>query len=242
MARIDSLPNFLTDVADAIKSKTGDNTSIPASQFDTKITNLETTDDDFHSGNSTYTWSAGYAVTSVDIAKKLLLYVLIKKIPYLEISFPDITSLAGSLRFCINLEEIDVSGWDVSTITGFSFMFQGCSSLKEIDLNNWTTGTLAGINGMFQNCSSLETAFLGSLEGSCSINNLFTGCTSLEYINISGLDLVNCTNQSTFLGDSTASPATNVPYNCEIIVADQTQKDFMTTNFPNYTNVRIRGA
>lgn len=37
MARVNNLTNFLNDVATAIKQKLGDNTPIPASQFDTKI-------------------------------------------------------------------------------------------------------------------------------------------------------------------------------------------------------------
>ena len=42
MARINNLTNFLTDVASAIKAKTGDSSLIPASQFDTKITGIQT--------------------------------------------------------------------------------------------------------------------------------------------------------------------------------------------------------
>lgn len=42
MARTNNLTNFLTDVATAIKTKTGDSTLIPASQFDTKIANITT--------------------------------------------------------------------------------------------------------------------------------------------------------------------------------------------------------
>lgn len=42
MARINNLTNFLNDVATAIKTKLGDNTPIPASQFDTKIGEIET--------------------------------------------------------------------------------------------------------------------------------------------------------------------------------------------------------
>ena len=41
MARINSLTNFLDDVATAIKQKTGDNTPIPASEFDTEILSIE---------------------------------------------------------------------------------------------------------------------------------------------------------------------------------------------------------
>ena len=39
MARTDTLTNFLTDVATAIKTKKGDKTTIPAANFDTEITN-----------------------------------------------------------------------------------------------------------------------------------------------------------------------------------------------------------
>ena len=42
MARTNNLSNFLTDVAAAIKAKLGDNTPIQASQFDTKIGQIET--------------------------------------------------------------------------------------------------------------------------------------------------------------------------------------------------------
>lgn len=42
MARTNNLTNFLTDVAAAIKAKLGDQTDIPASQFDTKIGEIET--------------------------------------------------------------------------------------------------------------------------------------------------------------------------------------------------------
>lgn len=40
MARTDTLTNFLTDVATAIKAKKGDESAIPAANFDTEITNL----------------------------------------------------------------------------------------------------------------------------------------------------------------------------------------------------------
>ena len=40
MARIDTLSNFLTDVAEAIRTKGGTSEQISASDFDTAITNL----------------------------------------------------------------------------------------------------------------------------------------------------------------------------------------------------------
>ena len=44
MARTDNLENFLTDVAAAIKSKKGNNTNIPAPNFDNEIINLPNRD------------------------------------------------------------------------------------------------------------------------------------------------------------------------------------------------------
>ena len=55
MARTDTLTNYLTDVASAIKTKKGDSTPILASDFDTEIANLP-------SGGSSHDWSAiGYS-------------------------------------------------------------------------------------------------------------------------------------------------------------------------------------
>lgn len=42
MARIDNLTNFLTDVAIAIKQKTGNKEDIPAKDFDVEINNIQT--------------------------------------------------------------------------------------------------------------------------------------------------------------------------------------------------------
>lgn len=42
MARTDTLGNFLTDVADAIREKKGTTNTIPASEFDTEISSIET--------------------------------------------------------------------------------------------------------------------------------------------------------------------------------------------------------
>lgn len=45
MARIDNINNFLTDVADSIRTKTGKSNKIPASSFDTEIASITTSED-----------------------------------------------------------------------------------------------------------------------------------------------------------------------------------------------------
>ena len=238
MARIDTLTNFLTDVASAIKTKKGDNTPIPASNFDTEIDNIQTIIDGY-TFSSLYTGNTSTSQTTSDTNKyKILTNAIVKEIPKMELDFTNCTMLNYAFVWCYGLEKIDVSEWDVSTITNFRGMFYGCENLKEIDFSNWTTSSsITAINLIFKRCSSLKKANLSCFNGAFNIGELFNGCTSLEFIDIRGLDLVNSTYQSSFLGVGQGSVGA-VPQNCEIIVADQTQKDYMTTNFPDYTNVK----
>lgn len=62
MARTNNLTNFLNDVATAIKQKTGDNTPIPASDFDTEILRIETVGT-YQIKQLTVTTNGNYVVT-----------------------------------------------------------------------------------------------------------------------------------------------------------------------------------
>ena len=234
MARTNNLTNFLTDVATAIKTKKGDNTPIPASDFDTEISEIKIINDAYEL-KSTYNPISGNTGPIQDQYKnRILMTSLIKEVPKMALDFTNYQYLNFGFYNCVGLEKIDVSQWDVSTITSFRGLFYGCENLKEIDMSNWTISENAGaINLIFKYCSSLKRADLSCFNGAYNIGELFNGCTSLEFMDIRGIDLVNSgyvTGQNFFIK--------NVPLNCEIIVADQTQKDFMTTTFSSYTNVK----
>lgn len=68
MARIDNLPNFLTDVADAIREKTGITESIPVCEFDAKINEIST-GIDIDGIIKEYTVAAGATVNAGDFVK-----------------------------------------------------------------------------------------------------------------------------------------------------------------------------
>lgn len=147
------------------------------------------------------------------------------------------------------------------------YMFSGCENLQTLILNNTsiTAGNPVGTNEniiqyMFQNCKSLtsiDLSFIYINNHSNSLARLFDGCTSLTTVifgdNIknnnftdmnylfnkcSSLAHVDARNLSFTNVSSKTNMMTNVPTNCEIIVADQTQKDWFATNFSSYTNVK----
>ena len=241
MARTDNLTNYLTDVADAIRTKTGSQATIQASQFDTEISNIKGISDGYYTSIISDNYSPGISsLLSDNNSKKLLFNMLIKEIPKMTIDFTNYGSLGYAFQNCLGLEKIDVSQWNVSTINVYKGMFYGCISLKEIDLSNWAelTGTTPSTSTdsialMFKQCGSLTKADLSCFKGAWMIGELFSGCTSLQHIDIRKLDLPNCGSVNNFLGSGQT-----VPYNCEIIVGTQTDKDYMTTNFPDYTNVK----
>ena len=73
MARTDSLPNFLTDVAGAIRSKTGETGKITASEFDTKINSIElgTAEDVINGIVEEYKVASGGNISTGDFVKYL---------------------------------------------------------------------------------------------------------------------------------------------------------------------------
>lgn len=62
MARINNLTSFLTDVASAIKEKTGDSTAIPAEEFDTKIAEIQT-QGSYQTKSTTISTNGNYSLT-----------------------------------------------------------------------------------------------------------------------------------------------------------------------------------
>ena len=113
MARTDSLSNYLTDVATAIKEKKGDNTPILASDFDTEITNLP-------SGGSDLDWSAiGYSEEpKIDAEKGYNYAVEIKN------NWVNSTSLLN--KFINNRKIIYMPLVDTSNATTMNQMFRNC--------------------------------------------------------------------------------------------------------------------
>ena len=176
MARIDTLINFLTDVAAAIKAKKGDSTSILAADFDTEITNLP-------SGDDTMLISLiDRTATSFEIPEGTTgigSYAFAYCLSLASIIMPDsVTSIGeGAFGNCTSLTSITIP--DSVTSIGRS-AFSDCTGLTSITIPDSVTSIG---DSVFEYCTSLTSVIIGNGVTSI-VGYAFSGCTGLTSITI----------------------------------------------------------
>jgi surface protein len=198
MARTNTLGNFLTDVAEAIRTKKGTSETIQASQFDTEIANLPS--------GSDLDWSAiGYDSTPqsivdgynyakyiqenwVDETSKLSDFKNVVISP--QLSLGNRTNLYGFARYLNSLLEIPLL--DTSSVTTMSYMFESCYSLATIPLLD--TSSVTDMQSMFSSCSMLTTIPLLNTSRVTNMVSMFSSCRKLTTIPL--LDTSSVTTMS----------------------------------------------
>ena len=204
MARTDTLINFLTDVAAAIKAKKGDDTAIPAANFDTEITNLPS-----GSNNTALISLIDRTATSFEIPEgttSIGYSVFDSCINLTSVTIPDsVTGIsANAFGTCRSLTSITIP--DSVTSIGYS-VFSGCSGLTSITIPHSVTsiGEFA-----FYNCTGLTSITIGN--GVTSIgNSMFRGCTNLTEIDFSTHNAVPTLADTSAFDDTSASLVIKVP-------------------------------
>lgn len=254
MARTDTLGNFLTDVADAIREKKGTEETIQASDFDTEIANLPSGGDIseyFNTNISSYRNGGGNIPRLSDIILKKVPNIIIdNNVTDLGSSFfrcyaeeienvtfgNNITSLSTCFKECPNLKIINLSGADTSNVTNFFHMFYGDNKLETLNINNFITTSATTMQRMFSSCSSLISLDLSNWETPNLTNTegMFVGCSSLMHLDIRKMTFNNVSTDSSSCGYMFV----NIPQDCEIIVKSQTEKDWVLARRHNLTNVK----
>ena len=191
MARTDTLGNFLTDVADAIREKKGTTDTIPASDFDTEIASIESGvdineyfSDTITTGNSSL---GGWAETIIKLRSPLTIegtnatYMFnrcpLNELPQIDTS--SVTNMGNMFERCTNLTTIPQI--DTSNVTNMNQMFYGCTNLTTIPPLN--TSNVTNMTYMFLACSNLTTIPQLNGEKLTAVVNAFNGCKSLENFN-----------------------------------------------------------
>ena len=147
-----------------------------------------------------------------------------------------VINMSSMFRECIKLITLDLSNFNTSNVTDMSYVFNGCSSLTSLNLSNFNTSKVTNMSNMFAYCSKLTSLDLSNSDTSKVTNmyNMFNGCKSLTHLDMRNFDFTKVTSYSNMFGAAT----TGVPNDCEIIVKDDTAKEWITTHFTNLTNVK----
>ena len=203
MARIDTLINFLTDVAAAIKAKKGDSTSILAADFDTEITNLP-------SGDDTMLISLiDRTATSFEIPEGTTgigSYAFAYCLSLASIIIPDGVTLIseGAFGNCTSLTSITIP--DSVTSIGF-YAFRGCTGLTSVIIGNGVTSI---VGYAFSGCTGLTSITIPD-----SVTNIddgaFEDCTNLTEIDFSTHNAVPTLSDTSAFSNTSASLVIKVP-------------------------------
>lgn len=204
MARTDTLINFLTDVATAIKAKKGDDTAIPAANFDTEITNLPS------GGNNTALISLiDRTATSFEIPEgttSIGSYAFSYCSSLASIIIPDGVTLIGegAFGFCTSLTSITIPN-SVTRIGGDAF--NGCTGLTSITIPNSVTsiGDYA-----FYGCTGLTSITIPNSVTSID-SYAFGDCTNLTEIDFSTHNAVPTLADTSAFDNTSASLVIKVP-------------------------------
>ena len=189
MARTDTLENYLTDVASAIKEKKGDSTPILASDFDIEIENLP-------SGGSDLDWSAiGYNETPTSIQT---VYNEAKNI--YDNWNPSTTSMKK--RFDGNNNILVFPLINTSSVTTMENAFSHCYSLHQIPLLN--TSNVKSFKNAFTSCYSLEIVPLLDTSRATNLSSMFFICDDLSDESLDNI-LQMCINATSYTGTKSLS-------------------------------------
>ena len=151
MAKTDNLSDFLTDVANSIRTKTGTTEQINAQDFSDKILSIQTGGSGTTLKNlldatqSCYNLFYNYQGTSVD---NIIQYSDTENVTTMEYMFDGcgalttiplldtskVTNMSYMFNYCTSLTT--VPALDVSNVTDMDSMFNGCTSLKSILMTN----------------------------------------------------------------------------------------------------------
>lgn len=165
MARTNTLGNFLTDVASAIREKKGTTDTILASNFDTEIESIEGGVDINEYLSDTITRGSsslgGWVKTIIKLRSPLTVegtsaeYMFygysLNELPQIDTS--NVTNMDNMFQRCTNLTTI--SQLDTSNVNRMSNMFGSCTNLTTIP--QLDTSNVVNMDYMFYNCSNLTT-------------------------------------------------------------------------------------
>jgi len=102
-----------------------------------------------------------------------------------------LTDMNGLFNACRRLQTLDLSNWDVSGVTNMRMLFYNCSALTSVNTSGWDVSHVTSMENAFGNCTSLVTLDLSAwdVSGATRLNSMFAYCSRLTSLNISTWDV-----------------------------------------------------
>ena len=120
----------------------------------------------------------------------------------------NVIDMKSMFQNCAELTTLNVSEWDVSKVTDMQCMFY-LSGLTNLNLSSWNTSSVTTMYAMFYNCYKLSTTIPIKNSGVTDYNGMFKGAATESGASI----IVNYTSATSSLVDSmiaTKSESSNV--------------------------------
>ena len=116
--------------------------------------------------------------------------------------------------------------------TGDGNFMKDCSSIERVDMSGMLIGggTYSSLARAFMDCTSLRQLILCGGDP-YNITSMCNGCTSLEYLDMRNLNVAGANIYSNAFD--------GVPANCEIIVKDTSNLNWVKAQRSDFTNVHI---
>ena len=106
----------------------------------------------------------------------------LESVDFTNLDTSSVTTMRHMFDDCTKLSALDVTSFDTSSVVDMSYMFYNCSLLTELNLTSFDTGSVTDMSGMFRECSALTTIDVSNdfdVSGVTTSENMFGGCTSL---------------------------------------------------------------
>jgi len=177
MSKQNNLTDFLTDVADAIRTKKGTQALIDPQDFSSEIASIQTggnnpLQDMLDRSSDT---DGNYLFFVYSTYRNLFNYLTKEDLETLNFSRKHYTTAIRMFFDCNSLTTIPVI--DFSNVTDASYMFCECDNLTTVPQLDFSSAT--NINHMFSGCESLTTIAQCDFSAATNASYLFNMCINL---------------------------------------------------------------
>ena len=145
-----------------------------------------------------------------------------------------VTDMRAMFCFCSSLQELDLAPLDTSSVTDMSAMFSRCESMEKLDLSGFDTSSVTDMSDLFFQSWDLKEVDLSSFDTSrvTNMSSAFYGCESLKELDLSSFDTSSVTDSTALLWGGTTLEKLTIGANFDVgILLDAADTmSFMTEN------------